>query len=107
MYGLARSVSCGSSGTLVLALAAGLGPTRLRGLAGARASLFGGHLRGSRVTTDQPALMPTLDSRRVLDLLRLGGSLPSGEVYDGLGSLVGIAWHGGLLHRQSIAGGDA
>jgi len=58
------------------------------------------HLRRPRVPTNQPAFVSTLDSRRVLDLLRLGGSLPGGEVNNHLGSLGRIAGHLGFLHAR-------
>jgi hypothetical protein len=82
-------------------------PTGLGGLTRAGAPLGGGQLRRPSRTALDPSKMPARNRRRVLLVDRLGGSLTSRQVNNGLGALVGIAGHRGSLHAPRIAGGDA
>ena len=86
---------------LAFSLPAGLGsPSRTL------AALLGGHPRRPNLAADHAAQLATRNCSRVLLSDRLGGSLTSRKVHNGLGSLVWIAGEFGALHSPaSIAAG--
>jgi hypothetical protein len=79
-------------------------PTSLGGLAGAGTPLGCGQLRRPSRSALDPSKMPARNRSRVLLADRLGGSLTSRKVHDGLGALVEVTRHRGSVHVRRIAG---
>jgi len=82
-------------------------PTGLGGLTRAGAPLGGGQLCCPSRTALDSSKMPARNRGRVLLSDRLGGSLTSRKVHNGLGALVGVAGHWGSLHGARVGDFDA